>query len=111
MLYDLISRVKWNFLEVFDNVEDVCTYFYGKLYSIFDRCVPTYTTKHKIRCAPWFNSTVIMDSRFNAKYHSLFKKTNNLDACTEFYRLRAKDKTDISRLYCEYVKYGESNIN
>lgn len=96
MLYDLISRVKWNFLEVFDDVEDACTYFYGKL----NRCVPTYTTKHKI-----------MDFRLNAKYHSLFKKINNLDADTEFSRLRAKDKTDISRLYCEYVKYGELNIN
>lgn len=101
VLYDLISNVDWNFLELLDDAEDACTYFYGKLYSIFDRCIPTYTLKHKNRYPPWFNSTVIMGIRRKAKFHSQFKRTNDLQEYTEFSRLRAKVNTDISRLYGE----------
>lgn len=110
LMYEQFANIDWTFLETFENPNDACTYFYGKLYNILDVCVPKQTSNYKRKYPPWFTRTIIKDIRFKSISLKKFKHTNDLIALEEFRRLRAKIKSDIKKSYRTFVQSAENDI-
>lgn len=110
LMYQMISSIDWTFLEVFLDIEQACTYFYGKLYNVFDACVPKYTNIRPRKYPPWFNAIIIREIKLKAKFFYQYKKFKNITAFNEFKRLRLKIKTDIDIAYKSYVQSIEDDI-
>lgn len=110
LLYESISNIDWSFLCTSLDVEDACTRFYDKLYSIFDLYVPKVTSQHNKRYPPWFTSEIIKNIKLKAKLLHNYKHDNDLNAFEEFKRLRAKIKLDINISYKNYIIQAENSI-
>lgn len=110
VLYRSISNIDWNFLEVFENVEDATTYFYGKLYSVFDKCVPIFKTPRKRNYPPWFTIQIINKIKLKTKVHHKFRQFNDPRDYDEFSRLRRDIKSEIDASYSEYITDLESGL-
>lgn len=110
-LYDLMSGVDWSWLGTYTNPEDASIQFYGKLYNLFDQCVPKYSRCNNNKYPPWFDSNIVRQIREKSKYWRLYKRSNDIQAFQTFKRLRAAIKIATAQAYKQHVNKFESEIS
>ena len=110
LLYDMILHIDWSDLFSLHDVNEVCARFYGKLYDLFEVCVPRSVIRK--RSYPiWFTTEVI---RLIKRKHRIFKKLKkhfSLKLQDEFRQIRARIKRNIDIAYKNYSTKVENSIS
>jgi len=108
-MYQLFQNVSWSDLESFNDVNLAVEYFYKKINSIFEICVPK-VRPHK-KYPVWFNKTIIKDIQTKDKLRIKSKNYFNLDNHNRFIQLRTKIKRDVKAAYQQYLNKIQMDIN
>jgi hypothetical protein len=108
-LYSLLSEVDWSFIYSLHDVNEVCTAFYGKLYSLFDKSVPCYTHNHR-HYPRWYTHELKCNIRSKERCYRKYKKFKKESDREEYVTLRRLVKTRILRDYNTYVSQVENSL-
>lgn len=110
LLYEGIANIDWTSLEASNNANDACTYFYNKLYNLFELYVPTKMVQTKRKYPIWYSRSIISDIRQKSIQLKRYKQTSDQNARSEFERLRSKIKRDVDKAYKSFVDRSENEI-
>ena len=109
LLLYIFQNVSWNNLESFNDINLAVEYFYEKINSIFQICVPK-ARPHK-KYPAWFNKTIIKDIQTKDKLRLKNRNYFILENHNRFIQLRAKIKRDVKAAYQQYLNKIQRDIN
>nr|CAI5851908.1 unnamed protein product [Callosobruchus analis] len=101
-LYDTLTNTDWSFLKTFNDVNLALDGFYTKIYGILDTHVPLYKN-HRRKFPQCYNSTMIKNVKEKAKYHKLWRRTNNSQCKHEYRKLKSLVKRQIQNADRNYL--------
>nr|CAH7725950.1 unnamed protein product [Callosobruchus chinensis] len=108
-LYNALTYIDWSFLYEFNDINEMCSAFYHKIYQILDLYVPKF--KHYKRNYPsWYTPAIIQNIKTKNYYHRKFQSTKNHFYYTEFCRLRRLIKVQVCESYQSFLRCTEGNI-
>ena len=108
-MYQLFQSTSWNDLEDFKNVNEAVKYFYKKLFTIFDTCVPKRKYSSKVYPV-YFTKNIINSIKNKEKLRMRVKKTNNIEMQNQLRELRANIKKDIKTAHKNYLNKIQQDI-
>lgn len=109
LMYELFMNVDWTELELITDINCAVDFFYQKIYSIFDICVPKakYSKKYPV----WFNRQIIITLKKKESIRKRYKKTGLTHLKNEYVNLRSKLKRDIDLAYESYLNKIQQDIS
>lgn len=105
-----ISSVDWlNNFKLFNDINSTVDYFYMKLFSFFENCVPRLSNKRKTH-PPWYNRSVMKLKNLKSKAYKRYKKSKLRTDYTAYSLLRNAFNTCQSLAYKDYLTKTQSNL-
>lgn len=104
----LLSKIDWNFLNVFDDVNCAVTGLYNILNQIFDQTIPLKFNASKYPL--WYSIDTLRIVKAKAKARKLALRNHDPVFIQNFKSLRSSLKISIASDYSRYIKDTENNL-
>lgn len=110
-LYGALLEVDWGYFEQMNDVTDMCSEMYDRLYCLFDNYVPIRRNVSRKRTyPPWFSKNIVDNIRKKEQYYKKYKKSKNELYNELFKSIRTLIKKQIANSYKTYINKVETNI-